>query len=290
MVHILLRPGLENFEHYFPSVWDECNFAIVWTFFDIAFFGIGVKTDLFQSCGHCWVFQICWHIECSTLTAASFKIWNGPQPCLTQWNYEPCCVGPLKTDRLWWRVLTKCGPLEKGMANHFSILALRTPWTVWKNGILFGHKKECLWVSTTEVYEPRVYYTKWSKSEREWQILYINTYIWNRVRWASLVAQTVKKSSAMGETWVQSLGWENPLQEGVATHSSILAWRVGLQSMGLQRFRHNWAAKHSTERWYWWTYLQGSNGDTESRLVDMVGKGKVGQMERVAQKHIHCHM
>ena len=35
-----------------------------------------MKTDLFQSCGHCWVFQICWHIECSTFTAASFKIWN----------------------------------------------------------------------------------------------------------------------------------------------------------------------------------------------------------------------
>ena len=35
-------------------------------------------------------------------------------------------------DRSWWRVLTKHGPLEKGMANHFSILALRTPWTVWK--------------------------------------------------------------------------------------------------------------------------------------------------------------
>ena len=31
---------------------------------------------LFQSCGHCWVFQICWHIECSTLTASSFRIWN----------------------------------------------------------------------------------------------------------------------------------------------------------------------------------------------------------------------
>ena len=35
-----------------------------------------MKTDLFQSCGHRWVFQICWHIECSTLTASSFKIWN----------------------------------------------------------------------------------------------------------------------------------------------------------------------------------------------------------------------
>ena len=35
-----------------------------------------MKTDLFQSCGHCWVFQICWRIECSTFTASSFRIWN----------------------------------------------------------------------------------------------------------------------------------------------------------------------------------------------------------------------
>ena len=35
-----------------------------------------MKTDLFQSCGHCWVFQICWHIECSTLTVSSFRTWN----------------------------------------------------------------------------------------------------------------------------------------------------------------------------------------------------------------------
>ena len=35
-----------------------------------------MKTDLFPSCGHCWVFQICWHIECSTFTASSFRIWN----------------------------------------------------------------------------------------------------------------------------------------------------------------------------------------------------------------------
>ena len=36
-VHVLLKPGLENFEHYFPSVWDECNCAVVWAFFGIAF-------------------------------------------------------------------------------------------------------------------------------------------------------------------------------------------------------------------------------------------------------------
>ena len=44
--------------------------------------------------------------------------------------------------------------------------------------------------------------------------------------WASLVAQTIKKLPAMWETWVQSLGWEDPLEEGMATHSSILAWRI----------------------------------------------------------------
>ena len=42
----------------------------------LPFFGIEMKTDLFQSCGHCWVFQIFWHMKCSTLTASSFRIWN----------------------------------------------------------------------------------------------------------------------------------------------------------------------------------------------------------------------
>ena len=53
-------------------------------------------------------------------------------PCLAQRNHEPCCLGSPKTDGSWQRVLTKRGPLEKGMENHFSSLALRTSWTVWK--------------------------------------------------------------------------------------------------------------------------------------------------------------
>ena len=44
--------------------------------------------------------------------------------------------------------------------------------------------------------------------------------------WASLVTQTVKYLPAVQETWVRSLGWENPLEEGMATHSSILAWQI----------------------------------------------------------------
>ena len=63
----------------------------------------------------------------TTITENS-PIWSrGAQPCLTQWNNEPCLVGPPKMDGSWWRVLTKCSSLEKGMVNHFSILALRTP-------------------------------------------------------------------------------------------------------------------------------------------------------------------
>ena len=59
--------------------------------------------------------------------------------------------------------------------------------------------------------------------------------------WASLVAQLVKNPSAMWETWVQSLGWEDLLEKGKATHSSILAWRTPwtIQSMGLQRVGHD---------------------------------------------------
>ena len=44
--------------------------------------------------------------------------------------------------------------------------------------------------------------------------------------WASLIAQLVKNPPAVQETWVPSLGWEDPLEEGTATHSSILAWRI----------------------------------------------------------------
>ena len=55
------------------------------------------------------------------------------------------------------------------------------------------------------------------------------------------VAQLVQNSPAVWETWVRSLGWEDPLEKGKATHSSILAWRIPwtIQSTGLQRVGHN---------------------------------------------------
>ena len=55
--------------------------------------------------------------------------------------------------------------------------------------------------------------------------------------WASLVVQLVKNPPAMQETWLPSLGWDDPLEKGKATHSSILAWRIPwtVYSMGSQR-------------------------------------------------------
>ena len=65
-------------------------------------------------------------------------------------------------------------------------------------------------------------------------------------RWASLVAQTVKRLPAMRETQVRFLGWEDPLEKEMVIHSSILAWKIPwteephrLQSMGSQRVRHD---------------------------------------------------
>ena len=59
--------------------------------------------------------------------------------------------------------------------------------------------------------------------------------------WASLVAQLVKNLLAMWETWVRSLGWEDPLEKGTATQSSILAWKIPwtVQSMGSQKVGHD---------------------------------------------------
>ena len=56
MVHVRLS-YLEYFEHYFDSVWEECNCAVIWSFLGIALLWDWNETDLSQSCGHCWVFQ-----------------------------------------------------------------------------------------------------------------------------------------------------------------------------------------------------------------------------------------
>ena len=85
------------------------------------------------------------------------------------------------------------------------------------------------------------YYLKHlDKEKKEKRNVYLSSY------GASLVAQAVRNLPAVQETRVPSLGWEDPLEKGMVTHSSILAWRIPwtegpdrLQSMGLQRVGHH---------------------------------------------------
>ena len=76
----------------------------------LSFLGTGVKTDLFQSSGHCWGFQICWHIECSTFAPSSFRIWNSstgiPSPPLALFIvmlHKPhLTLHPRMSSCRWW--------------------------------------------------------------------------------------------------------------------------------------------------------------------------------------------
>ena len=92
------------------------------------------------------------------------------------------------------------------------------------------------------------------------------------------MAQTVKNPPATQETWVWFLGLEDPLEEGTATHSSILAWRIprtevpgGLQSMGSQRARHDWShlAQHSTAFHHSFTVVTFQNGKQQWRACSV---------------------
>ena len=92
-----------------------------------------------------------------------------------------------------------------------------------------------------------VCYSSWGHKELD------TTYWLNRV---SLVAQRLKYLPAIWETWVRSLGQEDPLEKEMATHSSILAWRIpwmeepgGLQSTGLQRVGRDWATPLPLSDW-----------------------------------------
>ena len=73
-----------------------------------------MKTDLFQSCGHCRVFQICWHIECSTFTASSFRIWNSstiiPSP--------PLALFVVMLPKAHWLRIPKCLALGEWSPHH----------------------------------------------------------------------------------------------------------------------------------------------------------------------------
>ena len=86
-----LKPAWTSGSSWFMYCWSlawrilsitllACEMSAILRLFEhslaLPFFGIGMNTDLLQSCGHCWVFQMCCHIECSTFIASSCRIWN----------------------------------------------------------------------------------------------------------------------------------------------------------------------------------------------------------------------
>ena len=72
-VHVLLKPGLENFEHYFASVWDECNCAVIWAFFGISFLWDWNENWPFPVLLAIAEFPNLWHIVCCPFTASSLR-------------------------------------------------------------------------------------------------------------------------------------------------------------------------------------------------------------------------
>ena len=113
----------------------------------LSFFGIRMKTDLFQSCGHCWVFHIYWHTECSTFTASSFRIWNSSTGIII-YHYFPCInsvnvlfmISRLRFFKMEQHLKYTCVNLHFFSSNIYHCLALTKleGSIMWQ---LFGTKK-----------------------------------------------------------------------------------------------------------------------------------------------------
>ena len=100
---------------------------VVWSFVHslaLHFFGIEMKINLFQSCGHCWVIQIYWHIVCGTLTAPSFRTWNqfsSVQSCLTICDPIDCSMPGFPVHHQLWS-LPKLMSIESVMPSNQLVL------------------------------------------------------------------------------------------------------------------------------------------------------------------------
>ena len=130
----------------------EMSATVQWFEHSLAlpFFGIGMKTDLFQSCGHCWVFHICWHIECSTFTASSFRIWNSstgiPSPPLA----------------LFVVMLSKPHLTSHSRMSGSRWVIIQS-WLSWDSGIVSNLKKEGHSDTCYNEDEPWRHWAQWHK-------------------------------------------------------------------------------------------------------------------------------
>ena len=179
-----------------------------------------MKTDLFQSYGHCSVFQICWHIECSTFIASSFRIWNSstgiPSPPLA---------------------LIIVMLLKAHLTSHSRMSGSRwviTPLLLsgsWRSFFHSSSVYSCHLFLISSASVRSVSFLFFIEPIFAWNVPLVSLIFLKRALWASLVAQMVKHLPAMQETWVRSLGWEDPLEKEMATHSSILAWKIPWSSL-----------------------------------------------------------
>ena len=188
-----------------------------------------MKTDLFPSCGHCWVFQICWHIACSTFTASSFRIWNSstatPSPPLA----------------LFIVMLSKAH-----LTSHSRMSGSR-------------------WVITPSCVHDRVFTT--TNQLYHYYILLKYLYGWEDCFGegnGTPLQYSCLENSMDGGAWKASVHGVaegrtrlsvftftfhfHALEKEMATHSSVLAWRIPgrgepgqLLSMGSHRVRHDWS-------------------------------------------------
>ena len=76
LVHVLSKPSFKDFQHYLASMWNEFKWVVVWTFFGITLFGDWNENWPFPVVWPLLSLKFCWHFECSTLTASSFRIRN----------------------------------------------------------------------------------------------------------------------------------------------------------------------------------------------------------------------
>ena len=127
-------------------------------------------------------------------------------------------------------------PLEQEMAVHFSIHAWKIPWTEEPGGLQFMGSQEQDITLRLNHHHYSLLITDLVNGSMDFKA----------VKLERSVAQRVKHLPAMQETWVRSLGQEDPLEKEMATHSSTLAWKIPwtekpgrLQSMGSQRVRHD---------------------------------------------------
>ena len=195
-------------------------------------------TDLFQFCGHCWVFQICWHIECSTFTASSFRIWNSSTGITSP---------PLA---LFVVMLLKIHLTSHSRMSDSSWV-ITPSWLSgsWRSFLYSFSVYSCHLASNLK-------YVQVPQSQLLYfHIQYINSFFmmymsllglpwW--LRWKRICPQW---SRPRFSPWVG----EDPLQKGMITRSNILAYTIlwieesgRLQSMGSQKVEHEWVTNTFT--------------------------------------------